>query len=139
MKTCRDAARKLTSQSNPILKTLRIIGLLVGLAWLVCGCAGIPARASEQETNVSDQPSTVDPDAITTLRGWFTIVWSDEAHFFFTDDDGRTWELSIDEAELVPLGGPLALDRKRVEIEGTVLMESLSVFRVVSIEVLTDE
>jgi hypothetical protein len=136
MKTCRNAARKLTFQSNPILKTLRIIGLLVGLAWLVCGCAEIPARASEQEINISDQP---DPDAVTTLRGWFTIVWSDEAHFFVTDDEGRMWELSIDEAELVPLGGPLAIDRKRVEVQGTVLMEALSVFRVLSIEVLTDE
>lgn len=139
MKTCRDAVCKSLSQGNLVLRNLGIVGLLVGLAWLVCGCAGTSAHASELGTNASGQSSSADPDAITTLRGWFNIVWNGEAHFFLTDDLGRTWELNIDEAELIPLGGPLALDRKRVEIEGMVLSDSLGELRVASMTVLPDE
>jgi hypothetical protein len=57
----------------------------------------------------------------TTVSGWFSIIWNDEAHYFITDDAGNTIEVLLEEDLMKPLGGPLALDRTRVTIEGVIM------------------
>ena len=39
--------------------------------------------------------------------------------YLLTDDEGKTTELSLEESKTRPLGGLLALDRKRVKVKGT--------------------
>lgn len=68
-----------------------------------------------------------------TIRGWFTIVWNDQAHTFITDDEGTTVEVLLDESLSRPLGGPLALDRERVVITAVVLNDRPDQLRVMSI------
>jgi hypothetical protein len=52
------------------------------------------------------------------LSGWLTAVWNERPHFFLTTEAGESFELSIPEDLMQALGGPLALDRKRVRVEG---------------------
>ena len=70
-----------------------------------------------------------------TLKGWLSIVWNDEPHFFLTQDDGQTVEVLLDEQLTQPLGGPLALDRSRVVVLAVVDPEFPDVFQALSIEI----
>ena len=63
----------------------------------------------------------------TTLTGWFTFIVADypsetglvsETTYFLTEDSGARHELLIDVELMRPLGGPVALNRKRVTVEG---------------------
>ena len=62
-----------------------------------------------------------------TLTGWFTFTVADypsedglvsETTYFLTEDSGARHELLIDIDLMRPLGGPVALNRKRVTVEG---------------------
>ncbi len=62
-----------------------------------------------------------------TLTGWFTFIVADypsdtgltaETTYFLTEDSGERHELLIDSELMRPLGGPVALNRKRVTVEG---------------------
>jgi len=62
-----------------------------------------------------------------TLTGWFTFMVADyptdtgltsETTYFLTEDSGAQHELLIDIALMQPLGGPVALNRKRVTVMG---------------------
>ena len=62
-----------------------------------------------------------------TLTGWFTFIVADypsasglvsETTYFLTEDSGERYELLIDGDLMRPLGGPVALNRKRVTVEG---------------------
>ena len=62
-----------------------------------------------------------------TLSGWFTITVADELTEFglvsettyaLTEDSGERHELLIDIELLKTLGGPVALNRKRVTVVG---------------------
>ena len=62
-----------------------------------------------------------------TLTGWFTFIVADypsasglvsETTYFLTEDSGERYELLIDADLMRPLGGPVALNRKRVTVEG---------------------
>ena len=62
-----------------------------------------------------------------TLTGWFSITVADyppdsglasEITYGLTDDHGQYHELLLDIALMKPLGGPVALNRKRVTVEG---------------------
>ena len=62
-----------------------------------------------------------------TLTGWFTFIVADypsedglvsETTYILTEDSGARHELLIDVELMRPLGGPVALNRKRVTVEG---------------------
>ena len=62
-----------------------------------------------------------------TLTGWFTFIVADypseaglvsETTYFLTEDPGERHELLIDVELMRPLGGPVALNRKRVTVVG---------------------
>ncbi|HEU4889788.1 MAG TPA: Ig-like domain repeat protein, partial [Thermoanaerobaculia bacterium] len=86
---------------------------LVAFLLFVCAVAGIAEGA----------PTRRDPSSLT---GWFQIVWADpepgrEAPgetFFITTDDGETIPVLLDEAVARRAGGVLALNRKRVTLQG---------------------
>ncbi len=73
---------------------------------------------------VSPPLATAQPQ---TLTGWFSITVADyplesglasEITYGLTDDQGEYHELLIDQELMKPLGGPVALNRKRVTVEG---------------------
>lgn len=93
-----------------------VLGLLLG---------GHPAAAQDQ-----------------TLTGWFTFIVADyppetglasETTYVLTDDAGVRHELLIDSDLMRPLGGPVALNRKRVTVVGEWEHDPLQ-FRVSSID-----
>ncbi len=62
-----------------------------------------------------------------TLTGWFSFIVTDypsdtgltsETTYFLTEDSGERHELLIDVELMRPLGGPVALNRKRVTVVG---------------------
>ena len=62
-----------------------------------------------------------------TLTGWFSFIVADyptesglasEITYELTEDSGERYELLIDIELMQPLGGPMALNRKRVTVEG---------------------
>ena len=81
-----------------------------------------------------------------TLTGWFTFMVADyptesglasEVTYELTEDSGERHELLIDVALMQPLGGPVALNRKRVTVVGEweeVRPDVPEKFRVSSIE-----
>ena len=83
------------------------------------------------------------------LTGWFTFIVADypsasglvsETTYFLTEDSGERHELLIDADLMRPLGGPVALNRKRVAVEGeweAVGSTSIQQFRVDFIEFAT--
>lgn len=50
--------------------------------------------------------------------GWFHVVWNAQPHYVLVDERGRWAELLVRESVLAPLGGPLAINRKRVRVTG---------------------
>lgn len=94
------------------------------LRWLVAGAlgawlaAGAGAAAAEE----------------LSLVGWFHIVWNGGPEFELVDDRGGTVRLLVDEQLVRPLGGPRALDRKRVRIVGQTVGGAVGTVRVLAIE-----
>ncbi len=73
---------------------------------------------------LSAQPATAQPQ---TLTGWFSFIAADyptesghasEITYTLTEDSGERYELLIDIELMQPLGGPMALNRKRVTVMG---------------------
>ncbi len=73
---------------------------------------------------LSAQPATAQPQ---TLVGWFTVTVADEltesglvseTTYALTEESGERHELLLDAALLKPLGGPVAVNRKRVAVTG---------------------
>jgi len=82
-------------------------------------------------TQLNPAPTTA---STVTLRGWLSIVWNDQPHFFLANDDGLTVEVLLDDRLTAPFGGPLALDRSRVVVLAVVTRESPTLFQALSIE-----
>lgn len=111
------------------------------------GASGIgPAASLSAEATVAPSQPALEPspgqavstsvpemDETLTIRGWFTIVWNDQAHYFITDDEGNTRELLLEDSLVSALGGPLALDRKRVVITAEVLSDRPDILRAQSV------
>jgi len=72
-------------------------------------------------------------ESTVTLRGWLSIVWNDQPHFFLSSDDGMTVEVLLNEQLTAPFGGPLALDRSRVVVQAVVIQASPTIFEALSI------
>ena len=134
-----------------IRRALPVGGLALG-SLLTSGCAagsqsatgldtGAPSAASDEflaQTAALSTPTQPYPapnsESTVTLRGWLSIVWNDEPHFFITTENGETVELLLDELLTRPLGGPLALDRSRVVVLAVVTQASPAIFEALSIE-----
>lgn len=99
-----------------------------------------PTQASATIAPTENSPTpTQTPEGALTISGWFTIIWNDEAHYFITDDTGHTVEVLLDEQLTKPHGGPLALDRTRVTIEGVILSDAPTIIQVQSIALEREE
>ena len=111
--------------SRSVSVKIRLILFLLGV-WAVCAP---PATAQDE-----------------TLTGWFSFIVADyptesglasEIAYTLTEDSGERHELLIDIELMQPLGGPVALNRKRVTVEGEweeVGPDVTEKFRVYSIE-----
>ena len=106
-----------------------ITTLVVGAAAL-WGCASPAAPVPIQSPSATQTAI----DSPVTLRGWLSIVWNDEPHFFLTLDDGQVVEILFEEALFQPLGGPLALDRTRVAIQAELMPNSSDLYQAVSVD-----
>ena len=98
------------------------------LPLLISGCA--------TQQDVESPPivaSSVQPSNTVTISGWFATVWNGEPHYSITNDQGQTTQLLLDEELAKPLGGPLALDRKRVIVSGEIVNDPQGALRVLSI------
>jgi M6 family metalloprotease-like protein len=76
-------------------------------------------------SSISQPVSAQDPGPA-EMGGWFNILWADAPDgsappplYVFTDDNEQKSILLMDEALAAPLGGVLALDRRRITIRGT--------------------
>ena len=134
-----------------ISRALPVGGLALG-PLLISGCAagsqsgtgpdtGEPSGASDPLlARTATHPTPTKPhsaptsQSTVTLRGWLSIVWNDEPHFFLASDDGMTVEVLLDERLTAPFGGPLALDRSRVVVLAVVTQASPTLFQALSIE-----
>ena len=68
------------------------------------------------------------------VTGWFTTIWGRETIYSVTDDQGKQTRLHFDPELTRPLGGPPALDRKRVTVAGEVVSDDPAVLRVLAID-----
>ena len=68
-----------------------------------------------------------------SLSGWFTVIWNDRTRYFLSDDQGLWTELLLEEEMVKPLGGPLAVNRKRVKIVGERVAAPPGAVRVLSL------
>ncbi|MDD2923468.1 MAG: hypothetical protein PHQ36_14375, partial [Anaerolineales bacterium] len=96
--------------------------------FLLIGCA---AQQTTESATPAALPTQIPNTA--TITGWFTTVWNGEPHYSITDDQGQVTKLLLDEELAKPLGGPLALDRKRVTISGEFVSDPQGALRVLSI------
>ena len=92
-----------------------------------------PQPGSDMPPTESPPSATLSPAGALTFSGWFTIIWNHEAHYFVTDDEGRTVEVLLDQNLTAPLGGPMALDRTRVTIVGVASSDAPTIIRALSI------
>lgn len=97
------------------------------------GAEETPAPPTTTPTAAPASPTPA-PGQLRSLSGWFTIVWNDQPHYSITDDQGEIIQLQLDEELMRPLGGPLALDRRRVTIIGELLSVTPKILQVRSIE-----
>jgi hypothetical protein len=82
------------------------------------------------------------PTQQVSLSGWFHVIWYDGppgsgtggATYWLDDDLGQSHQLLIDEKLLKPLGGPLALNGKRVKVIAEVVTTPPGALRVLAIE-----
>ena len=111
------------------MKTLwSVLGLgIIGV--MLYGCKWFQT-ALPTETPASEQ---------VTITGWLNIIWNDEPLYTITDDQGQNTTLLIDEETAKTVGGPVAIDRKRITIVGEVVSESPRTVRVLSIQLGTAE
>ena len=108
------------------------VNLKISLILFLLGVWAVPAS-----------PATAQDE---TLTGWFNMTIADyppesdrgsEITYGLTDDHGQYYELLIDIELMQPLGGPVALNRKRVTVMGEweeVGPDAIEKFRVYSIE-----
>jgi M6 family metalloprotease-like protein len=87
---------------------------------------GLTACRDETTTPNDDGPATLSRTSPRQLAGWFHTQWGDppggraaaRVRHELIDDRGQAIELALDPGSIAQLGGPLALNRKRVRVEG---------------------
>ncbi len=97
----------------------RLTGLTLALAIGLSACR-------DETTAPNDVTPHLAQAAPRTLSGWFHIQWGDprdgrggsQVRHELVDDSGRTTTLDLDEGALAQAGGALALNRRRVTVDG---------------------
>jgi hypothetical protein len=117
---------------NLFLTGLILSALVMGVMVTACTPTNVPMENTPVPTPTLEPAAT--PGGQVEITGWFTTVWNGEAYYSITDEQGQTTQLLLEEAVAKPLGGPLALDRKRVTILGEVVNGSPRIVRVISVQ-----
>jgi M6 family metalloprotease-like protein len=87
---------------------------------------GLTACRDETTSPSNESSPQLTQGSSRLLSGWFHTQWGDprggrgpaRMHHALIDDQGHSTELALDEGLAAGLGGPLALDGKRVRIDG---------------------
>lgn len=98
--------------------------ILAGLALSACTAAG--STPPPQEASA--------PDSAVVLVGTFHTVWGAEPTYLLTDDAGRTTTLLLDPELTRSLGGPQAIDQRRVRVVGRPAPGAEEALRVTTLE-----
>ena len=98
----------------PRLCTPALIALTV-----LCSAGAVPAFAQPQPQTVSEKGSVTGTFTVQSGDPQPGTVAAHQYRYTVTDDGGQDYTLSFDEALIADAGGPRALDRKRVAVEGT--------------------
>src|SRR5262245_8273141 len=106
--------------SRPLLARASLPIAAVAAAALFAGCTE-PTQPERRDLPLDAAPTT--PEA--RLAGRLHLVWVDRmppgrqsTRYMLLDDQGRGTELLVDSSLVNSLGGPLALDRRWVEVVG---------------------
>ena len=94
----------------------------------------VPAQRSttqQLERKSRDRSRTPETEL---LSGWFHVISNGEPRFMLIDDRGGWTEILLDEALARPVGGPRALNGKRVKILGERVQAASGIIRVLTIE-----
>ena len=111
-------------------RVFTILALFVSLALLLTLLRGEAAPTAAQAPQPPDthRAGVGQSGQEVSLSGWFSIIWGDPEPgsnrepveiYMLTDDTGHSTQLSLTEQLARPLGGILALNGRRVTIEGT--------------------
>ena len=106
------------------------------LICLIILCLTFPLLGCSTQQTIESTATAVlptQPPNTVNISGWFTTIWNGGPHYSITDDQGQTTRLLLDEELTKPLGGPLALDRKRVTVSGEIVNDPQGALRVLSI------
>lgn len=115
---------------SPSVESAHLLSGLSRAAWLASTASPQGERGDSCAMIAASPPGEAQE---VCLSGWFTVIWNDRTRYFLSDDQGRWTELLLDEKMLKPLGGPLALNRKRVKIVGERVTASPEAVRVLSV------
>lgn len=103
--------------------------------------AGVPAAPGQSPGVVAEQPAGCQPPGDPAARpefssdGFVNIVWNDQPHYIFTSSDGLIYELLLPEETAAALGGPLALNNRRVSLEGRLGCAAVDQVEVIRLEI----
>lgn len=97
----------------------------------------LAASACSPAAREAASPAAPSPDRAAqegAVVGVFHIIWNTLPRYFVADDTGVTHELLLDEQKTRALGGPLALNGKRVRVTGAPDAARSELLRVDSIQ-----
>ena len=105
-------------------------------------CSTPDLRAADYDYNATVMPAydkqPVSSNSAKLISGWFTIIWGDgtpesetniDPIYYITEESGKTTRLILDEILAASVGGVLALDRRRVTVQGMTATVSPKVVR----------
>ena len=106
----------------------------LGLA-LAIFLGGVSQSASSPREAPAPQPpgAASSSEQHVTVSGTFHVIWNGEQKYMLIDDQGLWTRLLLDEPSIRRLGGPLAMNRKRVTVVGVPLASPAGAIRVVHI------
>jgi hypothetical protein len=122
--------------TNEKVSFLKRKGLLFILALLLLTPLTSFFLSKQRRGSTNNSLAPVQPTV--TVTGWFTTVWNGESHYTLTDNQGKIYELTINEEVVTKLGGPLELDRKRVTVNGEYLSQQMNSILVSSLQINYD-
>jgi hypothetical protein len=133
----KNGGQKHTSGINSFLKQKGSVFILAFL--ILTPLTSFFLSKQRRSTSLFRMNNSVAPVQPTvTVTGWFTTVWNGEPHYTLTDNQGKIYELTINEEEVIKLGGPLELDRKQVTVKGEYLSKQANSILVTSLQIIYD-
>lgn len=102
---------------------------LLAIALLAAACSPAAREAAPSPAPAADRAAQGE-----SVVGLFHIIWNTLPRYFVADDAGVTRELLLDEQKTRALGGPLALNGKRVRVTGAADAARPELLRVDSIQ-----